>query len=132
MGEQNDMAAKAMKHIAEQFEKDEKLLDSQVKKAQMLQTAAPPRESWKTCWSCGKSVPLLTRDPMDGVLVCRACAAISQFADLCDDIGSVLESVSAIVAPPEFADDPEEDEDPEEGEGEETPEEQETDEANEA
>ena len=97
--EKNDVASKAKQHLAEQLEKDEAALEKAVSKAQLLGSVVPPPDKWPTCWSCGRKVPLLTRDPMDGVLVCRKCWAISQCASTVEDVGDILEAVSVMLSP---------------------------------
>jgi len=107
----SEVASKAQQALVEQLEKDEKKLDQQVTKAQLLSTPVPPKEQWKICWACGKPVPMLTRDPMDGVLVCRTCYAIAQVASTVEDIGDVLEAVSdMLVQVPVVGELPEEEE----------------------
>lgn len=119
---QKDVAAKAQARIDEQLEKEERILDGKVKKAQMLSTAVPPQSEWKVCWSCGKKAPLLTRDPSDGVLICRTCYAYAQVASTAEDIGDILEAVSSMLTSSGMTemmpgeDDPEDGNDPDEGE----------------
>jgi len=54
-------------------EDDDEKLDRAITNARLIETRVPPESEWAHCWACGKKVPLRFRDPLFGILVCRAC-----------------------------------------------------------
>ena len=98
------------------IEKDDATLVRDAVAARLMSTPVPPENEWKTCWTCAKKVPLVVRDSVLGVMVCRQCAWTSFLQEFLSNTEGIVAGIADFLggaagfAPEE--DDEEVDDDP--------------------
>jgi hypothetical protein len=74
---------------------DDEKLDRAITNARLIETRVPPESEWAACWACGKKVPLRFRDPLFGILVCRACLWTSAQHEVATKLDGIIDKATA-------------------------------------
>jgi hypothetical protein len=94
------------------MESDDAKLERALVAARLLDTPVPPANEYQTCRACADRVPLLFRDPLYGIPVCRECAYKSVLQEFLTKIEGVVGGVADAFAPDLEPDDTDDDEEP--------------------